>query len=123
MLLWEPSIYRAELNCRSCNETIVPKSMFFIQESDIKNLLPNPGTSYGYDAAYSVRCTACGFKEFLRNEFSYLAKEAIENHTLNDGSGYDKPFKAALKQLIREELKQIIREEAFDPHGPFSPDP
>lgn len=122
LLLWEPSIYRAELNCKSCNETIAPKSIFFINEADIKNLLPREG--YNYDNAYSVRCAACGFRDFLRDDFGHLAKEAIENHRLDDNNyGYDKPFKAALKQLIRDELKQILREEAFDPHGPFSPDP
>lgn len=120
LLLWEPSIYRAELHCKSCSDLIAPKSIFFINESDIKNLLPH---NNGYDTAYSVRCSACGFKDFLRNEFGYLAKEAIDSHNLNNGDSYDRPFKASLKQLIREELKQILREEAFDPHGPFSPDP
>lgn len=118
MLIWEPSIFKSDLQCRGCSNMIPAKSIFFIAPGEIQYLLPN---NAGYQA-YSVRCASCGLKEYLNNEFGDQFKVAIENYNPNT-SGYDTNLTRAVRQIVRQELQQILKEEAFDPHGPFSPAP
>lgn len=119
MLIWEPSIYRAELDCKGCYQRISPKAIFFIDGGEIQYLLPRESSSY---QAYSVRCGGCGLKDFLHDQFSNEFRQAM-NYYNPDPMNPDTPLIKALRQVVREELKQILKEEAFDPNGPFSPAP
>jgi len=129
---WEPCLLLQEIQCQKCHDTIPPKGIFFINEDDIKNLIPRDYNNY--QKPYSLKCADCAIEDHIDQALRHAAdsgsgsggsvRESIKSVIRNDAGGlHGQSISNTIREIVRQELKQILTEEAFDPNGPFSPSP